>query len=59
MEKSRMACNSSEERGNLTLSSAEEQVLELIRRLDYGKLVVTVKGGKPVFAEVQKTVPLQ
>ena len=40
------------------LTMQEQQVLELLRRINYGKLVITVKKGLPVHAEVQKSIPL-
>lgn len=42
-----------------TLSKEESRVIDLLRKVDFGKLVVTVKKGKPVFAEIQKTVQIQ
>ena len=35
-----------------------EEILRLIRELGYGKIVITVKNGQPVHAELQKSVLL-
>ncbi len=40
------------------LTDPEKEVLRLVRELDYGKVVITVKNGKPVHAELQKSVLL-
>ena len=40
------------------LTESEREILRMVRELDYGKLVVTIKNGKPVHAEMQKSVPL-
>ena len=40
------------------LTDSEREILRMVRELDYGKLVVTIKNGKPVHAEMQKSVPL-
>ena len=36
----------------------DEEILRLIRELGYGKIVITVKNGQPVHAELQKSVLL-
>ena len=36
----------------------EQEILRLIRELGYGKIVITVKNGQPVHAELQKSVLL-
>ena len=36
----------------------EKKILTLIRTIGFGKVVVTVKNGKPVYAEAQKTIQL-
>lgn len=41
-----------------SLSEEKSKIIDLLRKIDYGKLVVTVKNGKPVFVETQKTIPL-
>lgn len=40
------------------LTEEEKKILELIETIGFGKIVVTVKNGKPVFVETQKTYPL-
>lgn len=40
------------------LTEEELKITQLIRSLDYGKVIVTVKNGKPVYAEIQKTIQL-
>ncbi len=40
------------------LTEQDREVLRLIRELGYGKLVITVKNGQPVHAELQKSVLL-
>lgn len=35
----------------MDITEQEWQVLQLIRELEYGELLITVKGGKPVRAE--------
>lgn len=37
-------------------SEAEREVIRMIRELDYGRIVLTVKGGKAVHAELQKSI---
>ena len=42
------------------ITSQEWQVVELIRRLDYGELVIFVKEGKPIRAEeVRKSIQIK
>ena len=41
------------------ISTQDYQVLRLMREMDYGHLVITVKGGHPVHAEVQKSVQIK
>lgn len=36
------------------ITAQDYQVLRLMREMDYGHIVITVKGGQPVHAEVQK-----
>lgn len=38
------------------MTSAEQEVIRMIRELDYGHIVLTVKAGKAVHAELQKSV---
>ena len=35
------------------------EVIRLMRQTDYGKVLVTVKNGEPVHAEIQKSIPLK
>ncbi len=42
------------------ISNQEWQVIELIRRLGYGELVISVKEGKPIRAEeVRKSIQIK
>ncbi len=56
MENSRMGSEYCEQSIFGDISSQDYQVLKLMREMDYGHLVITVKGGQPVHAEVQKSV---
>ena len=40
------------------LTEEEKKILSQIRTIGFGKVVVTVKNGKPVYVEMQKTIPL-
>jgi len=40
------------------LTKEEKEVLQIIQTIGYGKVVVTVKNGKPVYVETQKTIQL-
>ena len=40
------------------ITAQDYQVLRLMREMDYGHIVITVKGGQPVHAEVQKSSKL-
>ncbi len=35
------------------------EVIKLMRQTDYGKVLVTVKNGEPVHAEIQKSIPIK
>lgn len=35
------------------------EIIRLMRETDYGKVLVTVKNGEPVHAEVQKSIPIK
>lgn len=41
------------------ITAQDYQVLRLMREMDYGHIVITVKGGQPVHAEVQKSVQIK
>ena len=42
------------------ISSQELQLIEMLRKLDYGQLTVTVKAGKPIHVEeIRKSIPLK
>lgn len=41
------------------ITTQDYQVLRLMREMDYGHIVITVKGGQPVHAEVQKSVQIK
>ena len=43
---------------NFTAFAAEGEIIKLVRNIGFGKIVVTVKNGKPVFVETQKTIQL-
>ena len=36
----------------------EWQIIKLMRELDYGQLIISVKNGKPVHAESRKSITL-
>ena len=38
------------------LKPYETQIIKLIRELDYGQLVISVKSGKPVHIETRKSI---
>ena len=38
------------------VNAQELQIIKLMRELDYGQLVVSVKNGKPVHAETRKSI---
>ena len=40
------------------LTEEEKEIIFQIRTVGFGKVVVTVKNGKPVYVETQKTIPL-
>ena len=40
------------------LTEVEKKIIKLIQTIGFGKVVVTVKNGKPVFVETQKTIQL-
>lgn len=40
------------------LTEEEKKILQIVRTIGFGKVVVTVKNGKPVYVETQKTIPL-
>lgn len=52
MEKAKMNIANDE------ISAQEQQILELMRELDYGQLVISVKRGKPVHVETRKSIAL-
>ena len=42
------------------ISSQELQLIEMLRKLDYGQMTVTVKAGKPIHVEeIRKSIPLK
>ena len=43
---------------NVEIKAQEWQIIQLIRDLDYGQLVVSVKNGKPVHVESRKSITL-
>lgn len=40
------------------ITDEEREIIKLVRNIGFGKIVVTVKNGKPVFVETQKTIQL-
>ena len=46
---------------NLMIVPTEKdmEVIRLMRQTDYGKVLVTVKNGEPVHAEIQKSIPIK
>ena len=40
------------------ITAQELQIIKLMRELDYGQLVISVKNGKPVHAETRKSIAL-
>ena len=40
------------------VNAQELQIIKLMRELDYGQLVVSVKNGKPVHVETRKSITL-
>ena len=40
------------------VNALELQIIKLMRELDYGQLVVSVKNGKPVHVETRKSINL-
>jgi len=48
-----------EKRGS-QISEQEWQVIQLMRGLDYGELLIAVKGGKPIRAEeIRKSIQIK
>ena len=48
-----------EKAAQVEVNAAERKVLEMLRKLEYGQLTVTVKKGVPVHVdEIRKTIPL-
>ena len=41
-----------------TVNAQEVQIIKLMRELDYGQLIVSVKNGKPVHVETRKSITL-
>ena len=40
------------------ISEEDARILQFIHELSYGKVVITVRDGKAVHAEIQRSVPL-
>ena len=40
------------------ITDEDAQILQFIHELSYGKVVITVRDGKAVHAEIQRSVPL-
>ena len=43
----------------VTFTEKDMEVIRLLRQTDYGKVLVTVKNGEPVHAEIQKSIPIK
>ncbi len=41
-----------------SVNAQELQIIKLMRELDYGQLIVSVKNGKPVHVETRKSITL-
>ena len=41
-----------------TINAQELQIIKLMRELDYGQVIVSVKNGKPVHVETRKSITL-
>ena len=48
-----------EEQVTMTGTVKEMEVIRILREIDYGKIIITVKEGKPVHAETQKSIQLK
>ena len=48
-----------EKQASIVLTEKDMEVIRLLRQTDYGKVLVTVKNGEPVHAEIQKSIPLK
>lgn len=44
---------------NRVVSEQETRILNILRELEYGKIVITMRNGEPVHVEVQKSIQLQ
>ena len=44
--------------GSDEIKPQEWEIIKLMRELDYGQLVISVKNGKPVHAETRKSITL-
>lgn len=40
----------------LEVNAAEEQIIQLLRSLEYGQITITVKQNKPVHIEERKSI---
>ena len=46
--------------GNLIITKAERQLIELIRSLEYGEIRIMVKDAKPIrVEEIRRSIQLQ
>lgn len=46
--------------GNLMITKAEKQLIELIRSLEYGEIRIMVKDAKPIrVEEIRRSIQLQ
>lgn len=47
------------EKNLIRRTQKEEEVMKLIRQVNYGKILITVRDGEPVHAEIQKSFPIK
>ena len=40
------------------LTPPEQMILQVLRKLDYGEIIITVHNGKPTMLEVSKKIKL-
>ena len=48
-----------EKQTGVLLTEKDMEVIRLMRQTDYGKVLLTVKNGEPVHAEIQKSIPIK
>ena len=44
----------------IEINAAEEKILEMIRELDFGQMLITIKNGTPIrVEEIRKSIDLK